>query len=147
MRRIEAGGTGNSNTTQNVHDRFVQVIFERLRVSVTRVLSRAMLESMTIESRENFLVSEVEGLVLTLHASVVSDKVITNVKHFRWPETWWDAFKHKYFSDSMLKHWPVKWHEERIECQEIRKCCPHLSVSNDRKHLEWFMYEGGLPTP
>ena len=101
-----------------------------------------ILESMTLEQREDLIAHR---LIYELRAFVVGDKIITDVKHLRWPETWWDAFKHRFFSDSLLNRWPVKWHVERVECKEIRKVCPHIAVPSHQRHVQWFMYEGGLP--
>ena len=79
-------------------------------------------------------------LCVTISAYVLGDSMATGVRFFRCPLTWWDAFKLQYFSDGMLRRWPAKMREERIECTTHTRVCPHYDGAwkkNAGNHLEF----------
>ena len=54
-------------------------------------------------------------------------------KTVRFPATWWDAFKHRFFPSRMLKKWPVKWDEVTLEASAYH---PDVAIPNKQTFVE-----------
>jgi hypothetical protein len=63
--------------------------------------------------------------------------------HHRWPKTWWDAFKERWFPGWANRYWPIEYN--RIDVSEQQYVmCPHLQIDSTQRHLQWMAmtYDG-----
>lgn len=72
-----------------------------------------------------------------LHA-IPAEKIVIKRK---WPKTWWDAFKLRWYPAWAKQRWPVEF--ERIDIEEKRylAVCPHLQIESQGTHLKWLFKE------
>lgn len=62
--------------------------------------------------------------------------------HARWPETWWDAFKERWFPQWLLRRFPVSWSEIDVDRPLYQAVCPHTSLESLESlpcHLDWLI--------
>ena len=59
----------------------------------------------------------------------------------RVPATWWQQFKAEYFSEAMLRAWPIRYRVHGY--RKILHMCPHATEQWDRekaKHVRFLLY-------
>lgn len=118
-----------------------EVRFGLLRLNIRDMLASSLLLSLADTAQIHEQVDHMlRGMVYDLSALVVGDKTITDVQIIRYPKTWWDGFKHRFFAPRLLKYWPVEWHEEKIVCTTITRCCPHLHIEPKKDHVDFLLY-------
>ncbi len=59
------------------------------------------------------------------------------VVHRKWPKTWWDAFKARWFPHWAKRRWPVEWERVDIDERIFLAICPHIQDDPQRTHLQW----------
>jgi len=58
----------------------------------------------------------------------------------RWPATWWDAIKDRWFPGWAKHRWPVKWEIVDINEHIYGPVCPHMQHPDMWPlHLKWMM--------
>lgn len=59
----------------------------------------------------------------------------------RFPRTWWDHFKHRWFPKRLKRKFPVDY--ERIYVDQIiyKAVCPHLHDDGQDKHVKWLVQQ------
>lgn len=114
------------------------------RLAVMQQISKAVLTTARLVVEEMpFIAGLSESLLLRLDAYVW--KAIDHKKlAARYPETWWDAFKLRWFPVWMLQRWPVKYVEVWSETSILY---PDLILPNQRhvKHHTFIREEGYDP--
>ena len=59
----------------------------------------------------------------------------------RVPATWWQQFKAEYFSEAMLRAWPIRYRVHGYH--KILRMCPHATEQWDckkMKHVRFLLY-------
>lgn len=118
---------------------FREVILQKGIIGVKRPVSLLNLETMNRFALSQFLSQEFRGMLVELDMYVVQDQVVSDVTYVRWPKTWWDAFKARWFSDVLLKRWPAEYEIKKIVTQTIIRMCPHLNFDPKEQHLRWML--------
>lgn len=93
------------------------------------VMSRASVDTVVdhaIRSTVLYLSSYVHGM----HKETIS-------VHRKWPKTWWDAFKARWFPTWATRRWPIEYERIDIEQKIFHAVCPHLQDRPQSTHLEW----------
>lgn len=119
-----------------------EFIFKRLQVHTSTVFSQYEYETAVdrIEMAER-LDSTFRGAIFDLYMKCAGDQVETDVQYVKWPKTWWDAVKSRWFSDWMIERWPVRYEERKFVTQTIMRMCPHLGLNPKEKHIRWLIRE------
>jgi hypothetical protein len=108
---------------------------ELLHVSANGIVQTGYLrDKLDISTRFD---QAIGSTVLTLDSYVhaLSDERIQVSK--RWPKTWWDAFKERWFPSWLKAHFPVVWDGFEIDQQIYLAVCPHITDKKQKRHLEW----------
>jgi hypothetical protein len=80
-----------------------------------------------------------EQMLIQLRVYVLGRAVRTEVVDtIKYPATWKDAFKERYYTDWMKKKFPVKYTEVDVEVNHYH-ICPHIDsrMSENDLHLKW----------
>lgn len=115
-----------------------------MEVAVSQMLSEEDMEGLASRLRfEDRIDLLTRRMIYTLRGSVTGkDKVDTYHRYFRWPENWIEAFKERWFPEFLLRRYPVKYHNETVvSSYHHTKLCPHLSLGNERDHIEWLFLD------
>ena len=113
---------------------------DRAHVTVTDMIDWKRLKALksTVEV-QSFYDARLKAMCIQLTACLPGVLKEQLVVHERWPETWWDAVKARWFSRRMLKRWPVKWHEININKPLFASVCPHIEIDEPRAHLIYLL--------
>ena len=115
---------------------------EKVRLNVDRSIdtremdatrSRAKMES-AFDIAENSML-----LQLTTYMHGMADERVQIDK--KWPKTWWDAFKERWFPKWILSRWPVEYDRIYVDQVIYKAVCPHLQDDEQNQHLEWMAFE------
>ena len=60
-------------------------------------------------------------------------------RYAKWPKTWWDAFKDRWFPVWAKKRWPVEWSELRVDEPVYQAVCPHFDSDPRDVHIQWLV--------
>ena len=114
-----------------------EVVLTTTKFEVRQFLGDFALESIQVEAIRDVAL---QGLWLQLRAFLLGRKVSENIlKTIEIPETWWDAFKERYYPAWLLKQFPVKYRKIETIVQHMH-ICPHINVPfkvNQELHFKW----------
>lgn len=103
---------------------------ETIRVR-TVTLAKELISARGILSQRHFSYEELDHLtqhlVITMENHIASETLVD--REVRWPKTWWDHFKLRFFSVRMLKRWPVEWASSRLEAKALY---PSITTTENR---------------
>lgn len=54
-----------------------------------------------------------------------------------YPETWWDAFKERWYPNWAKRRWPVKMKRICVDKVQYLAVCPHIDDADKNPHLVW----------
>lgn len=115
---------------------------ERIYVHAARGIDRPVIAALreprlVIKQHERICGELMIELESYIHGMVRERLII----HRKWPKTWWDAFKERWFPGWAKSRWPVEY--ERIDVDErlYAAVCPHLQDDPQKVHLEWMAAE------
>ena len=80
------------------------VSLEKVQAAVTQYIPREKLPGGVLEAEWRY---DLEAMVVRLRKYVWSERLADET--VRWPATWWDAFKDRWFPRWALRRWPVRW--------------------------------------
>lgn len=120
-------------------------VCERFEINARKHLSQNLLQVLSnseIRAEINYLT---EDLVLGLKTWILAGEhpKTESWHHFKWPKTWWDALKARWFPLWLQKISPVEWHEEDILSHSSGPIyvCPHSDYKwPDKKHFEFMSF-------
>lgn len=115
-----------------------RLIAEKIRLRVgyavpSEVVKRAEIQSWADDITESLIVE-----LDTYFVGMAGDRVCVLR---RWPQTWWDAVKERWFPVWAKRRWPVQYEVIDIDEPLYSAVCPHVDVPDKRPHLEWLMQE------
>jgi hypothetical protein len=80
---------------------------------------------------EVFFEEMTRRMVVSLRARIAAKKFET--KTVRFPATWWDAFKLRFFPANAIKRWPVNFEEVTLEAWAYH---PDISIPDHQTFVE-----------
>lgn len=84
------------------------------------------------------------SLVSSMDAYCIGMPEETIEVHERWPATWWEHFKERFFPAWALERWPVRYREINVSEKRYSAVCPHVHVAQNGPHFE-FLYRNRSP--
>lgn len=117
-----------------------QFVADRIHVAGIRRLARRefLLSKLNTQVQVDALT---DSLLISLDTYLDG---ITNHKisiHKRWPRTWWDALKDRWFPSWAKTRWPPQYDSIDIDQPLYLAVCPHLYTEPQGSHLEWLAAE------
>ena len=110
-----------------------RIVCEKVRVNCRQAMARRMIEDANIDvvcdHIADALIFQMESFVQALPDQRISI-------HKRWPKTWWDAFKDRWFPVWAKHIWPVKFETISVEERTFKAVCPHLDMPRE-EHVSW----------
>lgn len=91
----------------------------------------------TLVDVDAFIEHNTRSMVVELssHLAAIGNEHISF--HKKWPRTWWDAFKCRWFPTWLLRRYPADYDSVDIEEPRYKAVCPHLPIEREQTHLEW----------
>lgn len=120
--------------------RYVEHKIEKVRVQADFNIS-----AMLMRSKVDVFETASYDLVLRLSSFVHAHEKHRLKIDKKWPKTWWDHFKLRWFWPWMLRRWPVEYEELHVD-KQIMFCCPHIQDDDREKHLRWMCAEQVPPS-
>ena len=116
-----------------------ELLLEKVRIAARQSIP----EYEMVASRgevSTYINTAMNSLVICLGTYILGLADETIEVHERWPKTWWDHIKSRFFPAWALVRWPVEW--ERIDISEKRykAVCPHLESTSDRDKCLSFLW-------
>lgn len=114
---------------------YKQYVAERIRLQTSEatplkaMISRGEFSQYRDEMRRSIIVN------FTTYIHGMTKERVT--VHEKWPRTWWDAFKERWFPQWAIARWPVEYRRIDIDQPIYLAVCPHLEDKPQRTHLEW----------
>lgn len=115
------------------HVAAAEVGIRRIRFEVERYMQMYQIDLKCVrpDQLEVTVDRVAEEMILKLQTKIASKKFAS--KTVRFPSTWWDAFKHRFFTPRMLKKWPVKWDEVTLEASAYH---PDIAIPDHQTFVE-----------
>ncbi len=111
----------------------------------TRMSYRHMAGLRSTMQLQSHIEDELRALVLSLYAYVAGvPKEHLKIQR-RWPKTWRDAFKERWFPAWWLRRWPVEYDKINIDRVVSWSVCPHIEGPKGRSHVFWLRDQGDIP--
>lgn len=109
---------------------------EALKTNISKLILKKELVNLNKDNLKIVVGETVEDLCISLHARIASFPKEKIEHHLKFPMTWWDHFKERFFPPWAKRRFPVKY--DRIDIEEQKyKLCPHVGVSMIDDHLMW----------
>lgn len=110
---------------------------EAVQFGVSRAISRYELQDIEPALHIELFKRSGEELVIQLRSYVYGKKT-HGLQEIRYPATWWDAVKLRWFPAWALKRWPARWVEYRAITQDLY---PQIKVLPDQRRIRWQYFE------
>lgn len=109
-----------------------QIVLERFRVAVSREIAAT---DLLIEPKVTLRPAwDVNCLIVILTGFLYGERIESGYR--KWPKTWWDAFKERWFPVWACKRWPVVYTELTFDIKAIyQKFRPKLPNNPYRIYL------------
>lgn len=117
-----------------------QFVAERIHLVGNRRLSRRELQLSKLNVKVH-VDAFTDDLLLSLDTylhGITQQKISL---HKRWPRTWWDALKDRWFPHWAQKRWPPQYDQIDIDQPLYLAVCPHLCDDPQHQHLAWLAAE------
>lgn len=144
--QVFIAGNKDPDRQKYTEAQIVQYITEGVKICSQRLINKKVLDRVHLDVQKTVLGREGEALAMTLDAYIHGMAKESVIVKREWPETWWDAFKDRWFPACALRRWPAKMDGVDINVKRFA-VCPHLD-SPERgskagfppKHLQWLTY-------
>lgn len=93
--------------------------------------------------------SLVRQIEFSLYGKQDTKEETTVEDYIRYPTTWVDACKERFFPEWLKGRYPVKYTSRlsiKKVTQYITKVCPHINIQSDKPHIEFVTVDGQLRT-
>lgn len=131
--------------TDLVQQNVSSVTLTKVRQRFATRVAPNILKHTIIETIPSIVADELAYRLTLFLAGKVKEETYTSYKTIKYPKTWWEAVKERFFSARLKKMFPVVYEEHRIaETTKtfITKVCPHMDIAfNEREHLQFFFTE------
>ena len=111
----------------------------KINQHIKRIIDSRELNLINISNLQTFIEDQMGNMVIELSQGIAALPNREIYVDERWPETWWDAFKERWFPTWALKRWPIKYKTLFIKEKVFKAICPHLGVHPSKEHLEWVL--------
>lgn len=102
--------------TDKTEEEIKEIKLERLKLSIQEAISCDLIQDATIDiDRLGGMVAE--QLIVSMRAHIASQEL--DYVRIEYPETWWDAFKERWFPELLKKVFPVKYHTTEVEARAL----------------------------
>ena len=114
-------------------------ILERTKYVIQKKFSESFLSDIKYSTSID---NEIKGIILRLEKDILSDKVVTEVKTFNYPDTWWDHFKLDHFPLWLYEKYPAKFKVKKITFKRTTTY-PKLALAmrDDERFKEFYVWE------
>jgi hypothetical protein len=118
-----------------------QILIEKIAHSLNVSIDSYMFRNMTIDEVFDFETAAFSRQFNFYLTGKRWEKVISNTQKV--PNTWWDAFKERFFPAFLLKVFPAEHREIMTTvAYHVTRVCPHLDAKEDWEHLVFLAEEG-----
>lgn len=112
-----------------------ELILEKLKISFRECIYE---DPVDISSYTDHMTGE---FIIEM-AKVLSGVVEHTIScHEKWPVTWWDAIKDRWFPKWLKNRWNINYKAIDIEQNIYKAICPHLPTDPTRDHVSWVYRE------
>lgn len=107
------------------------IALRKVRFGLSSLVGKQALDDMRMEVYMDYLTNQ----IVVAFSSVLlgRETMKTVIDTVRYPATWRDAFKERWFPKFLKRRFPVKYEEKNIEVH-IWNICPHLNIASPRGH-------------
>ena len=124
-----------TNDAKNI----VEVVLQRIPIQCAAEIPVELLEG-NYELTMQRLIGKRDMMLMNMSSYILGMPKERIEVDKKWPATWWDAFKERWFPQWMLRRWPVEYERIYIDQQIFHAVCPHLNVKDKSTHVKW-MYD------
>jgi len=116
---------------------------DRIKLCAEHHIDKRAADSLPMEGQIELVNAGRDRLIMQLTAYVTAmpkERIKVDVEE-KWPATWRDAVKERWFPAWALKRWPVerKAVSIHIDEQKYGPICPHLHADPADKHFEFLV--------
>lgn len=113
-----------------------------IQLNIARVLPDANLED--LKNSEMTIKLVADNLVLSMRKYIHGLEKETIIINEKWPVTWWDAFKDRWFSKLLKDIFPVQYKEIRVYQRIYEKVFTNLNEETNHLDLVYYRLSGDL---
>lgn len=116
---------------------YENIVAERLRWRESYAMPHSELLALPDKRLSTYIDHAIDATVLQISVGLhgmVKERVVVKEK---WPETWWEAVKDRWFPKWAKTRWPVAYRTIDIDQKIYGPLCPHLFSEPHKTHLEW----------
>ena len=124
-----------------------RITLEKIQFNMQQMVSSTLLSGMKFESMEDIITqSFIQRLTFYLLGNKVHDEdVETTVRTY--PATMWEELKRDFWPKWLKRRFPIRYSRDVTQHNyKHYHVCPHLNYKDDRKHLEFMMWNDTKPT-
>ena len=108
------------------------------RIIVQESIDPHMARNMELIAYEDVVTRNMAVRLIRYIAS--TDGRVDTIEHISYPETWWDAFKERWYPKWMLRRWPAEHVERALTLKQVHMC-PHLDIPPGNKTHYRFLWK------
>ena len=116
------------------------IFLKKIHLNLRQSFSKELLDRSKWRTSEDVMAQEI-AIELDTYVMGLGDETISI--HERWPKTWWDAFKERWFPLWAVKRWPVDFNRIDIEEKTYKAVCPHLESPDNVQCYEFISGHAG----
>ena len=111
-----------------------EIVLKKIRFGVRQNFSKRFLEDLKFETEYDVIYQQ---LCTQLQWWALGKEVTkTVVDHVKYPATWKDAIKERFYPDFLKARFPVNYIYRNVEIHHFH-VCPHLDVPSQATHLDF----------
>lgn len=122
-----------------MNERFDTFVAERLRVTGIHAMPHSQLLHLSDKRLSTYIDHAIQATILQVQAglhAMVKERIVVKEK---WPATWQDAVKDRWFPAWAIRRWPVAYRTIDIDQKIYGPICTHQLSEPARTHLQWMM--------
>jgi hypothetical protein len=119
-------------------------VAEKIPLAVYKSIHTRMLRDARIEVCRAAASDVCDSLIAYLETYMVGIVVEKISIHEKYPADWWQAVRERWFPRWWLARHPVRYRHIDIEKKKYGPVCPHISVQESSRHLEWMAQQSPL---
>lgn len=129
------------------HEREAEKVFaHKVYLSAAEVFSRAKMYTLRSSVKVDAAYDvTIQGLALQMVAFVAGEPKEHLKIYRRWPRTWWDACKERWFPGWLLRRFPANYEVIDIDRTVAWSVCPHLEIPESGPHVVWLLEKSREP--
>lgn len=90
-----------------------QITLDKIRGGFARSVSKQFIIDGLVLNESNWVGVTFEEMILEINFHIMGRKIGSDL--VRYPATWWQHFKETYFTDNMLRRWPVCYMVKKMD--------------------------------